>query len=119
MTTAGYQFMVFAGDGSNSFSGVRSIKGKTIASPFVSVDTVSIGIPLLQTMLPFFSSDPLLLALGQLQFNFAHAMPQSNRQASHDRNQCDLLLFRIAQHQLLIAPPTLRIMTDMDPTGLA
>jgi hypothetical protein len=33
------------GDGSNSFPGVNSIKGKTIASPFVSVDTVSIGIP--------------------------------------------------------------------------
>jgi hypothetical protein len=70
-------------------------------------------------MLPFFTSDPFRLGLGELQFNFAHAMPQSNRQAPHDRHQCDLLLFRIAQHQFLITPPTLRIMTDMGPTGLA
>jgi len=45
MTAAGYQFMFFAGDGLNSSPGVQLHQGVDNRVPFVSVDTVSIGLP--------------------------------------------------------------------------
>lgn len=49
---AGYQFMVFAGDGLNSCPGVQLQQGVDSRVPKMSVDTVSIGVFILQQRLP-------------------------------------------------------------------
>jgi len=40
------------------------------------------------------------LRAGQLQFHLPHSMPQFHRQMPHDGDNGNLLLFRIALHQL-------------------
>jgi hypothetical protein len=45
-------------------------------------------------------------------------MPQSDRQAPHDRYQCNLFPFRITFRHALIGTPRRFIMTHLYPTGL-
>src|SRR5262245_58128124 len=113
-SVAGYQFMVFAEDGLNSFTGVRSNKGQSSRVPKDLIDSVSIPCSCLASPLP-----TVLLSCCQFQFHLAHAMPQTDRQTSHHRHDGDLFLFRISQYQLLIKPPAVGVMADMHPAGLA
>ncbi len=72
---AGDQFMFSRGTDQTPSRESSSNKGQTIASRFVSVDTVSMSITRSDDALRFDSDRFLLFRLSALHFDFSHPMP--------------------------------------------